>query len=77
MEYWNDGPKKIEFLNPLFHYSNIPIYCLCVLRFLFVHPLVFMCGAARGRKSLIPKRRKEPQTAEIREDAERMTGKLE
>jgi hypothetical protein len=50
---------------------------LCVLRFLFVHPLVFMCGAARGRKSLIPKRRKEPQTAEIREDAERMTGKLE
>jgi hypothetical protein len=36
-----------------------------------------MCGAARGRKSLIPKRRKEPQTAEIREDAERMTGKLE
>jgi len=44
---------------------------LCVLRFLLVHPLVFMGGGSRERRSLIPKRRKEPQTAEIREDAER------
>jgi hypothetical protein len=44
---------------------------LCVLFFLFVHPLDFMRGGSRERKSLIPKKRKEPQPAEIREDAER------
>jgi hypothetical protein len=36
-----------------------------------------MRGSSRGRKSLIPKRRKELQTAEIQENAERMTGKFE
>jgi hypothetical protein len=44
---------------------------LCVLRLLFVHPLVFMPEGPGERKSLIPKRGKKPQTAEIEEDAER------
>jgi hypothetical protein len=45
---------------------------LCALCFLFVLPLVFIRGGSRERKSLIPQWRKEPQTAETREDAERM-----
>jgi hypothetical protein len=44
---------------------------LCVLRLLLVSPLVLMRGGSGARKSLTPKRRKETQTAEIREDAER------
>jgi hypothetical protein len=42
---------------------------LCVLCFLFVHPLVSIPGGSK-EKIFIPQRRKEPQTAEIREDAE-------
>jgi hypothetical protein len=45
---------------------------LCALCFLFVLPLVFIRGGSRERKSLIPQWGKKPQTAEIREDAERM-----
>ena len=45
---------------------------LCGLRFLFGHPLFFIRAGSRKRKTLILQRRKEPQTAEVREDAERM-----
>jgi hypothetical protein len=45
---------------------------LCVLCFLFVHLLVFNRGGSIERTILIPQWRKEPQTAETREDAERV-----
>jgi hypothetical protein len=43
---------------------------LCVLCFLCVHPLVFIREKSTKRKILISTKRKEPQTAEIWEDAE-------
>jgi hypothetical protein len=66
MEEWNIGMmgKKIECLNPLFQYSSIPMFqlfldssipiCgLCVLCFLFVHPLVSIPGGSKGKEQSI------------------------
>jgi hypothetical protein len=60
----------MECLNPRFHRSSVPNSSLCVLRLLFLHPLVSMLAGPGERKGLIPQGGKELQTAEIQEDAE-------
>jgi hypothetical protein len=52
MEYWNVG-QQIEPTKPFipsFHYSNIPIYGLCALRLLFVHPPLFNPRGSKGKE---------------------------
>jgi hypothetical protein len=73
-----EAPCARKIVSRFFHVSrtakNHPAFIgrhLRVLSLLSVQPLVFVHGGPGEKKSLTPKRRKEPQTAGIAENAER------
>jgi len=55
MEYWVET-KTLKANIPSFHLYSIPISLLCVLCFLFVHPLAFIPGGSEGKEESISKK---------------------
>jgi len=45
--------RKMNAKNPIFQYSRIPIFSLCALCFLFVHPLVSILRGSKGKEGFI------------------------